>query len=91
MKRQHIASMVIVSASIFVVALAGTYDQVAFMLNDSTRFPNTNEWGYATFRFDTASDTFKAFGDASEIVNTCHTYHTFVKARDFVFTSYAKR
>jgi hypothetical protein len=61
------------------------------MLKDSKRFPKTNGWGYATFRYDAASDTFKAFGDDPAFVNTCHACHTIVKARDFVFTDYAKR
>ena len=73
------------------VTVPGTYSEVGFMLKDSKRFPKTNGWGYATFRYDAASDKFKAFGDSPEFVNTCHGCHTLVKARDFVFTDYAKR
>ena len=73
------------------VTVPGTYAEVAFMLKDSKRFPKTNGWGYATFRYDAASDTFKAFGDVPAFVNTCHACHTRVKARDFVFTDYPKR
>lgn len=73
------------------VTVPGTYAEVSFMLKDSKRFPNTNGWGYATFRYDAASDVFKPFGDGPEFVNACHACHTLVKPRDFVFTSYAKR
>ena len=74
------------------VAVPGTYSEVTFMLKDSKRFPKTDGWGYASFRYDAKSDTFKAFGDVPEFANTCHACHTaFVKARDFVFTDYPKR
>ena len=78
-------------ASAYDVTVPGTYAEVAFMLKDSKRFPKTNGWGYATFKYDAASDKFKVFGDGPEFVNTCHGCHTLVKARDFVFTNYAKR
>ena len=78
-------------ASAYDVTVPGTYSEVGFMLKDSKRFPKTNGWGYATFRYDAASDRFKAFGDVPEFVNSCHGCHTLVKARDFVFTNYAKR
>jgi hypothetical protein len=61
------------------------------MVKDSKRFPNTNGWGYATFRYHAASDTFNPFGDDPAFANICHGCHTLVKARDFVFTNYAKR
>jgi hypothetical protein len=69
----------------------GTLMEVAFMLKDSKRFPDTNGWGYATFRYDAASDTWKAFGDSPAFAKTCHGCHTVVKAHDFVFTKYPKR
>ncbi|MGH8531372.1 MAG: cytochrome P460 family protein [Gammaproteobacteria bacterium] len=78
-------------ASAYGVTVPGTYSEVSFMVKDSKRFPNTNGWGYATFRYDAASDTFKAFGDSPAFANTCHACHTLVKARDFVFTNYPKR
>jgi len=78
--------------SAYEVTVPGTYSEVTFMLKDSKRFPKTDGWGYAKFRYDAASDTFKAFGDVPEFANTCHACHTaFVKARDFVFTDYPKR
>ena len=48
-------------------------------------------WGWATFRYDTASDTFKAFGDSPAFAKTCHECHMGAKTRDFVWTSYPKR
>lgn len=71
--------------------LPGKLAEVAFMVKNSKRFPKTDGWGYATFRYDTASDTWKAFGDGPEFVNACHACHTVVKARDFLYTEYPKR
>ena len=46
-----------------------------------------HEWrGYATFRRDVASGTWRPFGDISAFANTCHGCHTIVRARDFVYT-----
>ena len=75
----------------YAVTLTGKLAEVSFMLKDSKRFPKTNGWGYATFQYDAASDTWKAKGDNADFVNACHGCHTIVKARDFVFTHYAKR
>lgn len=69
----------------------GALMEVSFMLKDSKRFQDTNGWGYATFRYDAASDTWKAFGDSPAFAKTCHGCHTVVKTRDFVFTKYSKR
>jgi len=78
--------------SAYEVTVPGKYIETTFMLRDSKRFPKTDGWGYASFRYDAKTDTFKAFGDGPEFANTCHACHTaFVKARDFVFTDYQKR
>ena len=69
----------------------GPLAEVGFMIKDSKRFPKTDGWGYATFQYDTATDTWSAKGDSPEFVNACHGCHTVVKARDFVFTDYPKR
>ena len=69
----------------------GPLAEVSFMMKDSRRFPKTDGWGYATFQYDTATDTWTAKGDNPEFVNACHGCHTVVKARDFVFTDYPKR
>jgi Cytochrome P460 len=54
--------------------------------------PDTNGWGYVTFQYDAASDSYKpATNDASVMKKLCHSCHTSgAKARDYV-TSYAKR
>ena len=78
-------------ASPYGVTVAGTLMEVAFMLKDSKRFPDTNGWGYATFRYDAASNKWKAFGDGPAFAKTCHGCHTIEKARDFVFTKYPIR
>jgi len=69
----------------------GALSEVAFMLKDSKRFPTTDGWGYATFRYDASSGTWKAFGNGPSFANTCHACHTRVKSRDFVYTSYGPR
>ena len=79
-------------ATAYEVTVPGTYSEVTFMLKDSKRFPKTDGWGYASFRYDAKSDRYTAFGDKPDFVNTCHACHTaFVKARDFVFTDFPKR
>lgn len=78
-------------ASPYGATVPGKLMEVGFMLKDSKRFPDTNGWGYATFRYDAASGTWKAFGDSPAFAKTCHGCHTIEKARDFVFTTYQKR
>jgi hypothetical protein len=75
------------------VTVPGTQTEVGFMVKDSKRFPDTNGWGYVTFQYDAASDTYKpATNDASVMKKLCHSCHTTgAKARDYVYTSYAKR
>jgi hypothetical protein len=76
------------------VTLSGTQTEVSFMVKDSKRFPDTNGWGYATFEYNGSSDTFKPTkpSTASNARASCHGCHSDgAKARDFVFTNYAKR
>jgi hypothetical protein len=73
------------------MTVPGDLAEVGFMVKDSTRFVNTDGWGYATFKYETSSDTWKSFGDGPEFVDACHACHTIVKQRDFVFTHYPKR
>ena len=74
--------------SAYGAVVPGALAEVAFMVKDSKRFPKTDGWGYATFKPDASSDTWKTFGDGPAFANTCHACHTIVKARDFVFTKY---
>ena len=74
------------------VTVSGTQTEMAFMVKDSKRFPNTNGWGYAKFVYDASSDTFKPSTTDPSFARGCHACHTAnAKARDFVFTDYAKR
>jgi hypothetical protein len=76
------------------VTVSGAQTEVSFMLKDSKRFPETNGWGYATFEYDGKSATFKPAKPttASNARSLCHGCHVLgAKARDFVYTDYAKR
>jgi hypothetical protein len=76
------------------VTVDGTQTEVSFMVKDSRRFPDTDGWGYATFEYDASSGTFKPSkpSTASNARASCHGCHIAgAKARDFVYTDYAKR
>jgi hypothetical protein len=74
----------------------GTLHDVDFMVKDSTRFGDSGGWGWAVFKYDTASDTFTPGtltdqppqGNDAKCGLACH---TIVKTRDYVFTEYGKR
>jgi hypothetical protein len=72
----------------YAVTVPDTLKSASFMVKDARRFAETGGWGYAQFAYDPASDTFKPSGNGSGCGYACHTR---VKARDFVFTSYAPR
>jgi hypothetical protein len=76
--------------------VSGTQRDVDFMVKDSKRFADSGGWGYAVFKYDAASDTFMpgTLADAPPQGNDAKCgfgCHTVVKARDYVFTEYAKR
>jgi len=76
----------------YAVNVPDTLKSVSFIEKDSKRFPDTSGWGYAQFLYDAPSDTFKPFGsDSSFGKNVCYPCHTVVKAKDFIFTGYARR
>jgi len=77
----------------YAVTVPGKLAEVAFMLKDSKRFPKTDGWGYATFTYDSGSDAWKVKGDGAgpDFAIPCHSCHTVVKDRDFVFTKFPKR
>ena len=82
------------SSSPYGATVSGAQTEVSFMVKDSKRFQDTNGWGYATFEYDAASDTFKPSKptSASNARSLCHGCHTAgAKARDFVYTAYAAR
>ena len=76
------------AASPYAVLVPDKLVSAAFMVKDAKRFAASGGWGYAKFTYDAASDTFKPSGTGSGCGYVCHTR---VKARDFVFTSYARR
>ena len=72
----------------YAVTVPDKLKSASFMVKDAKRFAASGGWGYAQFAYDSASDTFKPSGNGSGCGYACHTR---VKARDFVFTSYARR
>jgi len=74
----------------------GTMANVDFMVKDGKRFADSAGWGWAVFDYNAASDTFTPGtmagkppqGNDAKCGLACH---TMVKARDYVFTDYARR
>jgi hypothetical protein len=69
---------------------------VGFMIRDSRRFSESGGWGWAQFKYDTASDTFAPFtlADKPPQANDAKcglACHTGTQAKDYVFTEYPKR
>ena len=62
------------------------------MVKDSRRFPETGGWGWAQFDYDALSDIFTPnTSHQGSDANCGLACHTAVKAKDYVFTAYAKR
>jgi hypothetical protein len=74
----------------------GTQKDVDFMVKDSKRFADGGGWGYAAFKYDAASKTFKP-ADTSDMPPQANDAkcgvgcHTIARAKDYVFTEYAAR
>jgi cytochrome P460 len=69
---------------------------VDFMVKDSKRFADSGGWGYGAFEYDAAADTFRpgTTQDSPPQSNDAKCgfgCHTIAKARDYVFTEYARR
>jgi cytochrome P460 len=76
--------------------VAGALHDIDFMVKDSKRFADGNGWGYAAFRFDPATDTFRPSNttDQPPQENDARcgvACHTVAKSRDYVFTEFPKR
>jgi len=74
----------------------GTLHDVDFMLKDSNRFRDSGGWGWAVFKYDTASGTFAPGTTADQPpqendAKCGFVCHTIVKTSDYVFTEYGKR
>ena len=72
----------------YFVMVPDTLKSVSFIERDSKRFPDSGGWGYAQFLYDAASDAFKPSGSDAACGYACHTA---VKAKDYIFTAYARR
>ncbi len=76
--------------------LPGDQSDVDFMVKDSKRFADSGGWGYAVFKYDPATSTFRPGnqsdkppqGNDAKCGAACHTV---VKDKDYVFTEYARR
>ena len=74
----------------------GPQHDVDLMMKDSKRFADSGGWGYGTFDYDAASDTFTPGtlkdkppqGNDAKCGFACHTA---VKTKDYVFTDYGHR
>ena len=74
----------------------GALLDVDFMVKDSSRFPDSGGWGYAVFKRDAASGTFRpgTVDDQPPQANDAKcgaACHTIAKERDYVFTEYGAR
>ncbi|HEY1472653.1 MAG TPA: cytochrome P460 family protein [Pseudolabrys sp.] len=72
----------------YFVMVPDTLKTVAVIEKDTKRFPDTNGWAYALFKYDAASDTFTPDGNDAKCGYACHTT---VAAKDYIFTAYPKR
>ena len=78
------------------IKVPGAVYDVDFMVKDSKRFADGGGWGYAVFVYDATSDMYTPGtlahrppqGNDAKCGFACH---TIVKAKDYVFTEYAKR
>jgi Cytochrome P460 len=73
-----------------------TQSDVDFMVKDSKRFADSGGWGYAVFKYDSATDAFKpgTSEDQPPQLNDAKcgfACHTLVKDKDYVFSEYARR
>jgi hypothetical protein len=74
----------------------GPLTAVEFIEKDAKRFPDSNGWGYAYFKYDAASDTFSPAtsadkppqGNDAKCGAACH---KLAAAKDYIFTAYPKR
>ena len=66
----------------------GPLTEVEFIEKDAKRFPDTNGWGYAVFKYDVASGTFNPDGNDAKCGAACH---KLAAAKDYIFTAYPKR
>ena len=74
----------------------GDLTEVEFIEKNAKRFADSNGWGYADFKYDAASDTFRPStladkppqGNDAKCAAACH---KLAAAKDYIFTAYPKR
>jgi hypothetical protein len=76
--------------------VAGALHDVDFMVKDSTRFADSNGWGYGAFEYESGSDQFRPANESDQPPQAADAKcgaacHTVVKSRDYVFTEFPKR
>ena len=76
------------TASPYDVTVPDTLKSLSFMVKDSTRFAATGGWAWAQFTYDAPSNSLKPVGTGTACGYACHQR---VKARDLLFTHYARR
>lgn len=74
----------------------GALHDVDFMVKDSRRFADIGGWGWAAFKYDAATETFRPGTEAdrppqANDAKCGFICHTKVQARDYVFSDYGKR
>ena len=74
----------------------GTQFNADVMVKDSKRFADSGGWGWGSFDYDAASDTFTPATEAAtppqgHDAKCGFACHTLAKSRDYVFTEYARR
>jgi hypothetical protein len=74
----------------------GTQANADFMVKDGTRFADSGGWGWASFDYDAASDTFSPATEAAtppqgHDAKCGFACHTLAKSHDYVFTEFAHR
>ena len=67
-----------------------------FMVKDSKRFADSGGWGWGSFEYDAASDTFSPATEAAtppqgHDAKCGFACHSLAKSRDYVFTEYGHR
>lgn len=72
----------------FKVSIPDRLKDVAVMVKDSKRFPDSGGWGYGLFDYNASTDAFAPNGTGAKCGAACH---TIVKAKDYVFTRYEKK
>jgi Cytochrome P460 len=73
---------------------AGALHDVDFMVKDSKRFADSGGWGYGAFEYEAGNYRPAGTSDQPPQGNDAKcgaACHTVVKARDYVFTEFAKR